>query len=372
MLSIDKNLQFEGLDNFFYVANEKMTNTILLVDDEINNLQLLKRALRGKYEILTASEGREGLEVLKNNLDKVSLIISDHKMPYMEGTEFLKRANDIAPDVIKILLTGFTDIEILTEAVNTCNLYQYVTKPFDPKELANIVASGIEKYNLSSSRSLMLRDLQELFYKTIKSISAALDAKDAYTHGHSMRVTLYSLMLAKTIYPNDERLLEQVEIAGILHDIGKISVPQNIICKPGKLTDEEFEIMKEHTICSEKLISNVKQWGEVGKAVRAHHEKWDGSGYPDGLKGEEIPLVGRIVAIADTYDAMTSTRSYRNALTHEIAMIEIRNCKGIQFDPYLAEIFIELGEKIKEAKEDPEKFYREYSVLQKKIVQKSI
>ena len=368
MLSIDKNLQFEGLDNFFYVANEKMTNTILLVDDEVNNLQLLKRALRGRYEILTASQGMEGLEILKNNLDKISLIISDHKMPYMEGTEFLKRANDIAPDVIKILLTGFTDIEILTDAVNTCNLYQYITKPFDPKELVNIVDAGIEKYNLSSSRSLMLKDLQELFYKTIKSIAATLDAKDAYTHGHSMRVTLYSLMLAKTVYPNDEKFLEQVEIAGILHDIGKISIPQNIICKPGKLNDEEFEIMKTHPICSEKLVNNVKQLDGIGSMVRAHHEKWNGTGYPDNLKGEEIPLGGRIVAIADTYDAMTSTRSYRNALTHEIAITEIKNCKGTQFDPYLAEIFVEMSDKIKEAKEDPERFYKEYSVLQKKLL----
>ena len=367
MLSIDKNLQFEGLDNFFYVANEKMTNTILLVDDEINNIQLLKRALRGKYNILTASQGLEGLEVLKQNIDKVSLIISDHRMPVMEGTEFLKQANEIAPDVIKILLTGFTDIEILTDAVNTCNLYQYITKPFDPKELSAIVESGIEKYNLSSSRSMMLQDLQELFYKTIKSIANALDAKDAYTHGHSMRVTLYSLMLAKTIKPDDERFLEEVEITGILHDIGKIGIPQNVLCKPGKLTDEEYAVMKQHPVYSEKLVKNIKQLEELGAWVKAHHEKWDGTGYPDGLKGEEIPLGARIVAIADTYDAMTSTRSYRNALTHEIAMIEIRDCMGTQFDPYLAEIFLQMGEQIRQAKENPDEFYRQYSVLQKKI-----
>ena len=368
MLSIDKSLQFEGLDNFFYVANEKMTNTILLVDDEVNNIQLLKRALRGKYNILTASEGREGLEILKNNLDKIALIISDHKMPVMEGTEFLRRANEIAPDVIKILLTGFTDVEILTDAVNTCNLFQYITKPFDPNELATIVASGIEKYNLSSSRSLMLRDLKELFYKTIKSISNTLDAKDAYTHGHSLRVTLYSLMLAKTIEPENEKFLEEVEVAGILHDIGKISIPQRVLCKPGKLTDEEFAIMKTHPSCSKKLVQNIKQLENVGFYVQSHHERWDGTGYPNGLKGEQIPLCARIVAIADTYDAMTSTRSYRNALTHEIAITEIKNCKGTQFDPYLAEIFIQMSDRIKEAKENPEEFYKEYSVLQKKIL----
>lgn len=369
MLSIDKSLQFEGLDNFFYVANEKMTNTILLVDDEVNNLQLLKRALRGKYNILTASQGQEGLEVLEKNLDKVSLIISDHKMPQMEGTEFLRRANELAPDIIKILLTGFTDIEILTDAVNTCNLFQYITKPFDPNELSTIVEAGIEKYNLSSSRSSMLKDLQELFYKTIKSISATLDAKDPYTHGHSMRVTLYSLILAKTIDPENIKFLEDVEVAGILHDIGKIAIPQKVLCKPGKLDENELVIMRNHTICSERLVQNIKQLGDMGLWVKAHHEKWDGTGYPDGLKGEEIPLCSRIVAIADTYDAMTSTRSYRNALSHETAITEIRNCMGTQFDPYLAEIFIQLSDKIKEAKEDPERFYQEYSVLQNKTIQ---
>ena len=369
MLSIDKSLQFEGLDNFLYASSESVTNTILLVDDEVNNLQLLKRALRGKYNILTASQGAEGLDVLKQNIEKVSLIISDHKMPVMEGTEFLEKANEIAPDVIKILLTGFSDIEILTDAVNKCNLFQYIMKPFDPNELINVVESGIEKYNLSSSKSLMMKDLRELFYKTIKSISATLDAKDAYTHGHSMRVTLYSLMLAKTIYPDDEDFLQNIEIAGLLHDVGKISIPQRIICKPGKLTDEEFQIMKSHPVCSEKLVDNIKQLGPIGAWVKAHHERWDGRGYPDGLKGEEIPLSARIVAIADTYDAMTSTRSYRKALEHMEAINEIERCKGSQFDPELAQKFIDMQDLILQAKENPEEFYAKYSVLQKKVAE---
>ena len=369
MLSIDKSLQFEGLDNFLYVSSESVTNTILLVDGEINNLQLLKRALRGKYNILTASQGAEGLDVLKENIEKICLIISDHKMPVMEGTEFLEKANEIAPDVIKILLTGFSDIEILTDAVNKCNLFQYIMKPFDPNELINVVESGIEKYNLSSSRSLMMKDLRELFYKTIKSISATLDAKDAYTHGHSMRVTLYSLLLAKTLYPDDEEFLQNIEIAGLLHDVGKISIPQRIICKPGKLTDEEFQIMKSHPVCSEKLVDNIKQLGQIGTWVKAHHERWDGRGYPDGLKGEEIPLSARIVAIADTYDAMTSTRSYRKALEHMEAINEIERCKGSQFDPELAQKFIDMQDLILQAKENPEEFYAKYSVLQKKVAE---
>ncbi len=363
MLSIDKSLQFEGLDNFFYVKNENVVHTILIVDDEADNIQLLKRVLRGKYEILTAQNGEEGLNILKQNSDKISVIISDHRMPVMEGTEFLKRANIIAPDIIKILLTGYTDIEILTEAVNTCNLYQYVTKPFDPKELLSVVESGIEKYNLSSSKSLMKKELEELFYMTIKSISATLDAKDTYTHGHSMRVTLYSLMLANKLDPDNKIFFENIEIAGLLHDIGKISIPQNVLCKPGKLTEEEFVIMKTHASCSERLVHNIGKLQNISIWVKAHHEKWDGTGYPDHLKGEEIPLCARIVAIADTYDAMTSTRSYRNALSHEVAIAEIERCAGTQFDPELAKLFIEIQDEIRQAKENPEEYYKKYSIL---------
>ena len=237
-------------------------------------------------------------------------------------------------------------------------------KPFEPEELSNIVETGIKKFNLSSSKSAILKDLKELFYKTIKSIASALDSKDPYTHGHSLRVTLYSLILAKEI-GLDDKLLEEIETAGLLHDIGKIAIPQNILCKPGKLTDEEFAVMKLHPSNSEKLILSIKKLAGISNWLKAHNERWDGRGYPDGLKGEEIPLSSRIVAIADTYDAMTSTRSYRTALPHEVAIDEIKKCAGSQFDPNLATKFIELEAIIKEAKENPEKYYSKYSYLQK-------
>jgi len=184
----------KDIDNILNMQALKAAHTVLLVDDEENNLQLLKRTLRGKYNILTASNGKEGLEILENNIDKISLIVSDHKMPVMEGTEFLEKANAISPDVIKILLTGFSDIEILMDAVNKCNLFQYILKPFNPEELEQIIDSGIDKFDLVSSKSSILKDLRELFYRTIKSISSTLDAKDPYTLGHSLRVTLYSMI----------------------------------------------------------------------------------------------------------------------------------------------------------------------------------
>ncbi|MBR3604468.1 MAG: HD domain-containing protein [Candidatus Gastranaerophilales bacterium] len=367
MLNVKNDIFFNSVGDLISATSVHNEHTILIVDDEINNLQLLKRTFRGKYKILTASNGLEGLEMLKRNLDNVSLIVSDHKMPIMEGTKFLEEANTIAPDVIKILLTGFSDIEIITDAVNKCNLFQYILKPFNPDELQEAVRNGIDKFDLASSKSLILKDLKELFYKTIKSIASALDAKDPYTHGHSMRVTLYSIILAKELnVPEYE--LEHIETAGLLHDIGKIAIPQAILCKPGRLTEDEFTIMKSHPANSEKLIASIKKLHEVSPGVKHHHERWDGNGYPDKLSGIGIPFAARVIAIADTYDAMTSTRSYRKALDHDIAINEIQKCAGSQFDPELAKKFVEIENIIRAAKDNPEEYYLKYSSLYSEII----
>ena len=366
MFNVKNDFFLNSVGDLISATSVNNEHTILIVDDEINNLQLLKRTFRGKYNILTASNGLEGLETLKNNINDVSLIVSDHKMPIMEGTKFLEEANKIAPDVIKILLTGFSDVEIITDAVNKCNLFQYVLKPFNPEELQEAIRNGLNKFDLASSKSLILKDLKELFYKTIHSITSALDAKDPYTHGHSMRVTLYSIILAKELNaPNNQ--LESIETAGLLHDIGKIAIPESILCKPGKLTDDEFSVMKTHPINSERLIASIERLHAVSPGVKHHHERWDGKGYPDHLAGEDIPYSARIIAIADTYDAMTSTRSYRKALDHEVAIAEIEKCAGAQFDPVLAKKFVEIQDIIKAAKDNPEEYYLKYSTLYKEI-----
>lgn len=366
MLDLGTDLFMSSIDEMLIGNLKKKRHTILIVDDEEHNLQLLKRTLRSEYNILTAKNGREGLMVLDQNFDNISMIISDHKMPEMEGTEFLERANKMAPTIIKILLTGFSDIEILTNAVNKCGLFQYILKPFMPEELHKVVKDGVEKYDLVASKAMILTDLRDLFYKTISSISSALDSKDPYTHGHSLRVTLYSLILANELKLDDKQL-EEIETAGLLHDIGKIAIPQRILCKPGRLTQEEFNVMKAHPENSEKLISSIKGLQGISSWLKTHHERWDGNGYPDGLAGEEIPLTARVIALADTYDAMTSTRAYRKALEHPVAIEEVRRCSGTQFDPQLAEIFVRLSDLIGAAKENPEEYYPKYSFLRKEI-----
>ncbi len=355
----------ESLDVVLNFQKEEKP-TVLIVDDEDNNIQLLKRTFRSKYNLLTANNGLQALEVVKQYGDKISLIVSDQKMPVMEGTEFLKKVRETNPQIIKILLTGHVGTDILVSAINDCDLFQYILKPFDLEELQMAVDKGIEKYEMASNNKLYYKELRELFYKTIRAISNALDTRDSYTNGHSLRVTLYSMILAKELNLDSE-YMEDIEIAGLLHDIGKIAMPKSILCKNGKLTDEEFVVMKSHPVVGEKIVVNIKKLQIISEWVKSHHEKWNGTGYPDGLKGEEIPLAGRIIAIADTYDAMTSTRPYRTALSHETAINEINRCAGTQFDPKLAQLFISIADKIDYARKNPETAYQQYSYLGKNI-----
>ncbi len=356
----------QSLDLVLSFLDKEDKYTVLIVDDEENNLQLLKRTFRGQYNLLTAHSGVEALEVVKQYGDQISLIVSDQKMPQMEGTEFLRKVRETNPQIIKILLTGHVDTDILVSAINDCDLFQYILKPFEPEELKIAVDRGITKYSLSSNNKMLYNELRDLFYKTIRSISNSLDAKDAYTNGHSLRVTLYSMILARKLN-FDKTYLEDIEIAGLLHDIGKIAMPQSILCKNGRLTDEEFIVMKSHPTIGAKIVLNIKKLQTISSWVKTHHEKWDGTGYPDGLKGEEIPIAGRIIALADTYDAMTSTRPYRKALPHEIAISEIKKWAGVQFDPKLAELFVSLEKEIDEARKNPEAAYEKYSLLGKNI-----
>lgn len=354
------------LEKFQHIISEKekIKHNILIVDDEIDNLQLLKRTLRHDYNILTAENGSEALDIMDKAGNNISLIISDQRMPEMTGIEFLSAIMKKNPDVIKILLTGYSDIEAMIDGVNECKLFQYISKPFDTNELKLIIKNGINAYELILSKNALLYDLKELFFTTIKSVSTALDAKDTYTHGHSHRVTLFSLILAKEL-GLDELLLENIETAGLLHDIGKIGVPEKILCKNGELTNDEYSTIKLHPEQGKKILNGIKKLNNISFWLGCHHERWDGTGYPLKLKEKEIPLPARIIAIADTYDAMTSNRSYRQGLPHEVAVEEIKRCANSQFDPAVVKIFLEIEHIFKAAVKDPQKYYNEYSVINK-------
>lgn len=324
--------------------------TILVVDDEKDNLQLFLRTLRKNYNVLAYENAYEAIEFLKNN--PVNMVISDHKMPEMEGTEFLKNAYEINPEAVRILVTAFADAEILRNAINHGKIHRYIKKPWTPNDLLNIVSASFEVYQLNKDNQELANDLKLLFSGTISAIMEALDAKDPYTSGRSKRVTFYALKIGEEYGLSDERLSE-LEIAGLLHDIGMIGVPVHVITKPGDLTDEEFDLVKSHTIVGMKILEEIKQLNHVIRIVGCHHEHYNGSGYPYGLKGEEIPVEAQIIAVADTYDGLTSERAYRSSLSHEEALARIKSASGSQFNPAVVEAFTKV---IGDAKKELENF----------------
>ena len=189
--------------------------------------------------------------------------------------------------------------------------------------------------------------IEEMFVQTVTALSEAVDAKDRYTSGHSKRVAEYARMLAKRMSMSEEKQ-EEIYRAGLLHDIGKIRIPAEIINKAGKLTDEEYDIIKIHPVTSYNILRGIAGNNLIAIAAKYHHERYDGRGYPNGLSGDTIPLVARIIAVADTYDAMTSNRSYRKALPQDVVRAEIEKGKGTQFDPDIAEIMLQMIDEDKE------------------------
>lgn len=222
--------------------------------------------------------------------------------------------------------------------------------------------SYVNYCSLSFERVRLFSELEESYLASIKVLANVLDAKDPYTHGHSERVMEYSVAIAYKLGLN-EKDVKNIEFGALLHDIGKVGVDLSILNKPGRLTEEEFDIIKSHPEQGYEIISPVKFLADKFAAIKYHHEKWDGSGYPEGLTGEQIPLDARIVAVADTFDAMTSTRSYRKALDKDVAVEEIKRCSGTQFDPRIVEAFLKVVNK-----ESITQVFSKGQELQKKVL----
>ena len=189
--------------------------------------------------------------------------------------------------------------------------------------------------------TMLYEDMQAMFLGTLHALTSSIDAKDSYTRGHSERVALMSRQLAIAA-GFDEHLVERIYVSGLVHDVGKIGVPESVLCKPGQLNDEEFALIKLHPEIGARILRDIRQMEDLIPGVLHHHERWDGRGYPHGLAGEKIPLFGRVICLADSFDAMSSNRTYRAALKSEQVLHEIRRCAGKQFDPKLAELFVNL------------------------------
>lgn len=234
---------------------------------------------------------------------------------------------------------------------NVIDIDQHKKSVKTPESSSNMMLSIM---NMAKRIEELKTEKQKICEMAARSILKALDAKDKYTYGHSMRVTYFSMVLGKELGLSDEEMYE-LQLSALFHDIGKIGTPDAVLNKPTRLSDEEFKIMKKHPTASYEILKGFSVFEKVARFAKHHHERFDGRGYPDGLKGEQIPLFSRVILIADTFDAMTSTRAYRKGLSYEIAFAELEEFSGSQFDPKLVKLFIQGMLKEQSKKED--KFY---------------
>ena len=327
---------------------------IAVVDDDPVNLRFAEHILlRENMEVIPLQSGEALLEYLKKG--NPDLILLDIMMPGMDGFETIRRMRTdslSARDIPVIFLTSDDSRETETEGLQL-GAMDFIRKPFIPNVLTLRVRHAIEltrlQNNLSLEVSRKTHENNQLFFQIVRSLTAAIDAKDTYTNGHSGRVAEYAEMIAKRCGYTDEQL-NSLYMMGLVHDVGKIGVPDAVINKPGRLTPEEFETIKQHPVLGAKILGTIQGMPSLSTGARWHHERYDGTGYPDGLAGDRIPEEARIIAVADAYDAMTSRRSYRDALPQAAVRKEIEKGIGTQFDPRFAKIILELMDEDKEYK----------------------
>ena len=328
-----------------------MTNkqeTILIVDDEELIRKLLHQKLSDEgYHCERAGSAEQALDKLQDN--SFELVILDIKMPGKSGIELLPEIKVNYPDIAVIMSTAITDTNVAIQCMKQ-GAYDYLNKPFSLDEVILSVARALEKRRLVIENRDYQQHLEQKveaqasrirasFLSAVTALVYALEAKDKYTSGHSERVAETSVAIARELgLPWDN--VEKIRLAGLIHDIGKIGMRESILNKPAGLTEEEFQHVKYHPEIGERILNPIVDDEEILMMVRYHHERYDGTGYPDRLSGKQMPLGARILAVADSYDAMTSERPYRKAMSVETACAEIERGKGTQFDPRVADAFL--------------------------------
>ena len=309
-------------------------NSILVVDDNDNVRIAISYALQiENYATRQASNGQEALDMLDQYTP--DLILSDINMPGMDGIEFFKavRDNKKYSPIPFVFLTSAASPDDVQKG-RELGVEDYLTKPIDTPDLVAIINA-----RLLRSSEVKVSHINQAYLETVKALANAIESRDKYTGGHVDRVTQYSLWLGQELFwPQDH--LRRLEFGARLHDIGKIIVPDEILNKPGKLSLQEWKIMRKHPAAGANMLQGVEHLQDILPYIYHHHERWDGNGYPDGLKGKEISIGGRILALADVYDALTTTRPYRPAHPCDEVLQYIQLQAGKHFDPDLVPIFI--------------------------------
>lgn len=335
---------------------------IIVVDDEegiIDSLSIFLK--RSGYEFTGVTDPMEAIEKVKN--EHFDLMLLDFIMTPIHGDQVVEEIRKFNKELYILLLTGHKDLAPPLETIRRLDIQGYCEKSDKFDQLLLLVESGIKaisQMNVIKDMNNKLQDtyeqLERAYMESIQTLRYTVEAKDSYTRGHSDRVSEFSVLIGKYLGLSEEEL-KTLRIGGLFHDIGKIGVPDSILLKDGKLTDDEYSEIKNHPTIGAHILSTATIFQNIIPIVKHHHEKYDGFGYPGKLKGEEIPYFARITAVADTFDAMTSKRTYRDALPLDTVIAEITRCKGTQFDPKIADVFLDILEHhYEEVKEIQERY----------------
>lgn len=326
---------------------------ILIVDDEPEITAILSDLFSGTHDCATASSAEEAIRRLERN--EYELVVSDITMPGMSGLDMIPHVKRISPNSVVVMISGVQTVESAIDALRL-GAFDYVMKPFDLRQVEAVVKRALEHQDLIVAKQLYedhleelveqrtaeldqaLNSLEDAYRSTLKALTAALETRDLETHGHSERVVTYSLRLGRE-YGLESHRIKALEFGSLLHDIGKIGVPDSILRKPAKLTEEEWVRMREHPLHGQQILRGIEFLKGAALVVAQHHEKWDGSGYPLGLRAEEIDVCARIFSVADAFDAITSNRVYRKGKSYKEAATELDDWSGRQFDPKVVAAF---------------------------------
>jgi len=326
---------------------------ILIVDDESEITEILADLLSETYQCSKAGTAEQALMCLQDQ--EFELVISDITMPGMSGLDMIPHVKEISPNTVVVMISGMQTVESAIGALRL-GAFDYLMKPFDLRQVEAVVKRALEHYELIVAKQRYENHLEELveqrtveldraldsledaYRSTLRALTAALETRDSETHGHSERVVSYSLRLGREYGLNRDEM-KALEFGSLLHDIGKIGVPDSILRKPAKLTEEEWVRMKEHPLHGQQILRGIEFLKGAARVVAQHHEKWDGSGYPLGLREVDIDVCARIFSVADAFDAITSDRVYRRGKSYEAAAQELDEWAGRQFDPKVVEAF---------------------------------